>query len=37
VKFKENLEGIEIIKKSADSFIFDESALNVLSMLDTTA
>ena len=36
MKFKENLEGIEIIKKSADSFIFDESALNVLSMLDTT-
>lgn len=36
MKFKENLEGIEIIKKSADSFIFDESALNVLSILDTT-
>ncbi len=36
MKFKENLEGIEIIKKSADSFLFDESALNVLSTLDKT-
>lgn len=36
MKFKENLEGVEIIKKSPDAFVFDEAALEVLSELDKT-
>lgn len=36
MKFKENLEGIDIIKKSSDTLIFNEAALDVLSKLDKT-
>jgi len=36
MKYKENLEGLEIIKKSNDSLIFGGAALNVLSSLDKT-
>ncbi len=36
MKFKENLEGIEIIKKSPDEFVFDKAALGVLSELEKT-
>lgn len=36
MKFKENLEGIDIIKKSADTALFDAAALETLSILDKT-
>ena len=36
MKFKENLEGIDIIKKSTDSALFDDAALEILSNLDKT-
>ena len=36
MKFKENLEGIDIIKKSADTALFDAAALEILSILDKT-
>ena len=36
MKFKENLDGVDIIKKSSDALIFDKSAFNVLAELDQT-
>lgn len=36
MKFKENLEGVEIIKKSSDAFVFDKAALEVLAGLEKT-
>lgn len=36
MKFKESLEGIDIIKKSADSALFTSSALQILNSLDKT-
>ena len=36
MKFKENLDGVDIIKKSSDALIFDKSAFNVLAELDKT-
>lgn len=36
MKFKENLEGVEIIKKSSDNNLFSLKTLNLLSELDKT-
>ena len=36
MKFKENLEGVEIIKKSSDNNLFSPKTLNLLSELDKT-
>lgn len=36
MKFKENLEGVEIIKKSSDNNLFSEKTLDLLSELDKT-
>ncbi len=36
MKFKENLEGVEIIKKSSDNNLFGEKTLDLLSELDKT-
>ena len=36
MKFRENLENINIIKKSNDSMLFNEKTLDILSSLDKT-
>lgn len=36
MKFKENLEGVDVIQKSDDAFIFGKAALDVLSDLEKT-
>ncbi len=36
MKFRENLENINIIKKSNDSMLFNENTLDILSSLDKT-
>lgn len=36
MKFKENLDGVEIIRKSADDKLFNKSALEILNNLDNT-
>ena len=36
MKFKENLEGVNVIQKNDDAFVFDKAALDVLSGLEKT-